>query len=264
MTDTACAEYSLLIQADLDGELDAAASAALAAHVQDCRGCAGLRDRLAAQSRALRGELPRHAAPDALRAAVAAMAAPPRSTVPPPPTGFRRRSLFAGGGFVAGAAIAACLMLLVLPVLRPVLGPVLGPVGPGDAALLLSSHLRALEPGHLMDVVSTDQHTVKPWFDGRIAFSPPVDDFAKQGFPLLGGRLDYLGTRQVAVLVYGHGKHVIDVYVWPRQGEVAPRTVLDDGYRIASWSSGGFRIQAVTDADAAALDAFVALWRRGG
>jgi anti-sigma factor RsiW len=255
MTEMACAEYSLLIQADLDGELDAAASAALAAHVQDCRGCAGLRDRLAAQSRALRGEVPRHAAPDALRAPLTAMAAP-RSTAPPPPTGFRRRSLFAGGGFVAGAAIAACLMLLVLPGLRP--------AAPGDAALLLSSHLRALEPGHLMDVVSTDQHTVKPWFDGRIAFSPPVDDFAKQGFPLLGGRLDYLGTRQVAVLVYGHGKHVIDVYVRPQPGEVAPGTVLADGYRIASWTGGGFRFQAVTDADAAALDAFVALWRRGG
>jgi anti-sigma factor RsiW len=256
MTETACAEYMLLIQADLDRELDAAASAALAAHVVDCRGCAALRDRLATQSRALRGELPRHAAPDSLRAALTAMAAAPQSVAPPPPSGFRRPSLFAGGGFVAGAAIAACLMLLVLPGVRP--------AAPGDAALLLSSHLRALEPGHLMDVVSTDQHTVKPWFDGRVAFSPPVDDFAKDGFPLLGGRLDYLGTRQVAVLVYGHAKHVIDVYVWPQPGEVAPGTVLDDGYRIASWTGDGFRFQAVTDADAAALDAFVALWRRGG
>lgn len=256
MTETACAEYTLLIQADLDGELDAAASAALAAHVADCRGCAALRDRLAAQSRAVRRDLPRHAAPDSLRASLAAMAVPAAASAPPPPTGFRRRSVVAGGGFVAGAAIAASVMLMALPMLRP--------AAPGDAALLLTSHLRALEPGHLMDVVSTDQHTVKPWFDGHIAFSPPVDDFAKQGFPLLGGRLDYIGTRQVAVLVYGHAKHVIDVYVWPQAGEVAPGTVLDDGYRIASWTGGGFRFQAVTDADAAALDAFVALWRRAG
>lgn len=256
MKETACAEYTLLIQADLDGELDAAAAAALAAHVETCPGCGALRERMAAQTRALREALPRHAAPDALRAAITAMAAPPAAAVPPAPGGFRRRSVFAGGGFVAGAVIAASVMLLVPPLLRP--------PAPGDAALLLASHLRALEPGHLMDVISTDQHTVKPWFDGRIAFSPPVADFAREGFPLLGGRLDYLGTRQVAVLVYGHAKHVIDVYVWPARGEAAPATVLDDGYRIASWTRGGFRFQAVTDADAGALDAFVGLWRRGG
>ncbi len=253
MMGTACAEYTLLIQADLDGELDAAASATLAAHVEDCRVCAALRDRLAADSRALRGELSRYAAPESLRAAITAMGSPASAAVPAPPSGFRRRSLFAGAGFVAGAAIAASVMLLVLPVLRP--------AAPGDVALLLASHLRALEPGHLMDVISADQHTVKPWFDGRIAFSPPVEDFAKEGFPLLGGRLDYLGTRQVAVLVYGHAKHVIDVYVWPESGEAAPSTVLDHGYRIASWTGGGFRFQAVTDADAATLDAFVSLWR---
>lgn len=250
MNETACTEYTLLIQADLDGELDAAASAALAAHVATCPGCAALRERMAAQARALREELPRHAAPASLRAAVAAMA--PAATVPPP-SGFRRRGFLAGGGFVVGAAVAASVLLL-LPVMRA--------GAPDDASLLMASHLRALEPGHLMDVVSTDQHTVKPWFDGRIAFSPPVADFAGEGFPLRGGRLDYLGTRQVAVLVYGHAKHVIDVYVWPEAGESAPRTVLDHGYRIASWTQGGFRFQAVTDADAATLQAFVGLWRK--
>jgi anti-sigma factor RsiW len=255
MKETACAGYALLIQADLDGELDAGAAAALAAHVAECRACAALRDRLAAQSRALRGELGRYPAPETLRASVAAMASAPAAAAPSP-GGFRRRSLIAGSGFVAGAAVAASVMLLVLPALRP--------AAPGDAALLLASHLRALEPGHLMDVISTDRHTVKPWFDGRIAFSPPVANFAKEGFPLLGGRLDYLGTRQVAVLVYGHMKHVIDVYVSPESGEAAPSTVIDHGYRIASWTRGGFRFQAVTDADVVSLDAFVGLWWRGG
>ncbi len=98
---------------------------------------------------------------------------------------------------------------------------------------------------------------------GRLAFSPPVADFARQGFPLLGGRLDYVGTRQVAVLVYGHVKHIIDVFVWPARGDAAPRTVFDHGYRIVSWTQAGFRFHAVSDVDPAALRAFVGLWRRG-
>ena len=240
-----CDAFALLVQADHDGELDAAAAAALVAHVSACPGCAALRDRLGAQSRALRDALPRHVASPALRAALAAKLSAPATGLPPGPR-RRRPAMLAFGGFGTGAAVAATFLLLLR--------------APAPDPGLLASHLRALQPGHLMDVVSTDRHTVKPWFDGRIGFAPPVQDFAGAGYPLLGARLDYLGPRQVAVLVYGHAKHVIDLYVWPARGTAAPRTTQIDGYRVAAWTQDGFAHRAITDADPPVLASFVALW----
>jgi anti-sigma factor RsiW len=160
-------------------------------------------------------------------------------------------AIHTAGGFGAGAAIAACLALLLLP------------AGPDGDAELVADHIRALQPGHLTDVLSSDQHTVKPWFDGRIDYAPPVKDFSSQGFPLIGGRLDYVRDRPVAALAYRRDKHLIDLYVWPDQGPAAaPAADARNGYNIVRWREDGMAFTAVSDVEAAQLRDFAELWRR--
>jgi anti-sigma factor RsiW len=114
-----------------------------------------------------------------------------------------------------------------------------------------------------MDVVSTDQHTVKPWFDGRLDFAPPVKDLRSLGFPLAGGRLDYLAGRPVAALVYQRDKHLIDLYVWPDDGRLArgPADGSRNGYDFKRWSQNGMVFWAVSDLNGAELSDFVRLWK---
>jgi len=241
----ACEEMRLLVQADLDGELDAAATAALEAHVRDCPGCAALQRDLTALSARMRGELRPLAAPERLRRTL--LAHIPAEV--PAPSGFRRR-LGPLVGFGAGAAVAAALLLAVLP----------PRVGMDADAELVSGHIRALQPGHMTDVVSTDQHTVKPWFDGRVNYAPPVRDFVSEGFPLIGGRLDYVGGRPVAVLVYRRDKHPIDLYVWPSTESAGVSVAAENGYSVVKWARDGMAFRAVSDVEVDQLKAFAGLW----
>ncbi|HWZ99800.1 MAG TPA: anti-sigma factor [Candidatus Dormibacteraeota bacterium] len=116
------------------------------------------------------------------------------------------------------------------------------------AAEIVDAHIRSLQPGHLTDVTSTDQHTVKPWFDGKVPFAPPVRDFAEEGFPLIGGRLDVLQGQTVAALVYGRRKHFISVFVFPEHGEESEKySGAKNGYQWISWRQGELRLCAVSD-----------------
>ncbi len=239
MIEDACEEMLLLIQADLDGELDAAAVAALAAHLKTCPTCALLQRDLAALSSRLRSEAPRYTAPLALRRAIQQQV-PARSD--------RKPFWTHGGAFAAGLAVAGIAFAVL-------------PRGGGEMLRddAVAAHIRALQPGHLYDVESTDKHTVKPWFDGRLDYAPPVRDFAAAGYPLIGGRLDYLAGRPVAVLVYRRAKHVIDVFVWPGEGAWDDATVK--GYAVQGWDQDGYRFRAVSDVTPDDLAAFARLWR---
>ncbi len=257
-----CDEMRLLVQADVDGELAAAEAARVAAHLEHCDGCAELQRQLLVLAQPLRREMPYYAASDALRAAVQSRVAAVASATPSParapvaqPSWWRRRlSLRLGpvAPFGAGFAVAACLALvLVLP----------RSGGLPDA--VVANHIRALQPGHLMDVASTDQHTVKPWFDGRIDFAPPVQDLKAEGFPLAGGRLDYLGGRPVAALVYQRRQHTIDLFVWPDSGAIGYDAAEGsrNGYNFLRWSRNGMTFWAVSDLGAQELADFVRLWQ---
>ena len=160
------------------------------------------------------------------------------------------------GGFGAGV-LAVALLLWVL-----------GPAGPWRPAVdatpeLVAAHVRSLMASHLTDVAASDQHVVKPWFQGRLDFAPPVEDFAADGYPLAGGRLDYLAGRPVAALVYRRHQHVINLLVWPaRDAADAPSAALRDaqGYHVVQWRDGAMRFAAVSDVNVAELQAFERLW----
>ena len=250
----------LLVQAELDGELDAAEAAALAAHREGCPVCQAAAAELSQARALIAGERDNlhHALPAELRQRILSQLPPSARPSPSTRSGAASRGSVwrwwsGAAGFGLGAACAAALALLVVL-----------PGGSDFGEQVVAGHIRALQPGHLEDVASTDQHTVKPWFDGRIDFAPPVKDLAAERFPLRGGRLDYLAGRPVAALVYQHDKHLIDLYVWPAPGDSpqAPRTEQLQGYNIVHWRDGGMALWAVSDLEAAQLREFAQDWRR--
>lgn len=128
---------------------------------------------------------------------------------------------------------------------------------------ILAGHVRSLMPGHLTDVLSSDQHTVKPWFNGKLDYSPPVTDFADRGYPLVGGRLDYVASRTVAALVYGRRKHVINVLLWPvSAGTSGVEIETRQGYHMLHWTRDGYAYWVVSDLALAELDEFATLLRQ--
>jgi anti-sigma factor RsiW len=245
----------LLVQAEFDGELDAAEAATLAAHRQHCPVCQAAAAALQ-RVRLLMDDGLYEPAPDDVRRRIMARLAAAQPPAPAPPWALQSRMRTwwsAGIGFGLGAACAAALAFLIA-----------APSGPDLTRELVASHIRALQPGHLEDVVSTDRHTVKPWFDGRLDFAPPVKDLKDVGFPLKGGRLDYVEGRPVAALVYQRDKHIIDLYIWPgEQGErSAPQLAEYHGYNIVHWTWNAMTFWAVSDVEPVQLHDFAQAWQR--
>jgi len=244
-----CPDKSVLLHGMLDGELDVVGALAFEAHMKECPACAAEYQRQQAIRAALRRSELRDRAPDALRRRIAALA-----DVPAEPWWHRLLAGWRWGGAGAAVLATALALLLVLP-------------GGGEdlTRQLVDSHVRSLLAEHLTDVVSSDRHTVKPWFAGKLDAAPPVIDLAPQGFPLAGGRLDYLDRRVVAALVYRRREHVINLFVWPQPGaaDAAVTEETEEGYRLLHWTRSGLQFWAVSDVDLSDLQTFQAAYQQG-
>jgi anti-sigma factor RsiW len=232
-----CAESRLLLHAHADDELDVAHSLELERHLKTCSDCAAENKSLRSLKAALREPSLLHRAPASLRRDVERMTDTPRAETQP------RFNVLLLWKFLAFGAAAVALLTIIL---RP------GGISEHGELLneAVSSHVRSLMVQHLTDVASSDQHTVKPWFDGKLDFAPQgVKDFAAQGFPLVGGRLDYLRGRAVAALVYQRNKHFINVFVWPETMAASAKEEIDNlrGYSIVNRQAGGFHYCLVSD-----------------
>ena len=230
----------------VDGELDAARAADFERHLVSCAECVAA---LEAQE-ALRSSLQRaglyERAPSTLRKKIRAELGSPAADRMPITSASRKLSW-------AWLAVAATFVLAALIGWRFI--ELRGGRESAYASAIVDAHLRSLQPGHLEDVVSTDQHTVKPWFDGKVDFAPPVRDFTSDGFPLQGGRLDVVRGRTVAVLVYARRKHVVNVFVWPTtERNAAPRSGSHLGYQWVDWRRDGMEMCAVSDVASADLE----------
>ncbi|MFO1055930.1 MAG: hypothetical protein U1E53_03070 [Dongiaceae bacterium] len=220
----------------------------------------------AASSAALRAEAEYHEAPEGLAARLAAAAAAAAAAADPAPALPLRRPR-PRRSWQRAPALALAASLALVAVLSGGIGYYAGLGVPQDGGLveqLVDSHVRSLQAEHLTDVASTDQHTVKPWFDGRIDSAPPVRDLAAEGFPLVGGRLDYLDGRPVAALVYRRARHPINLFVWPHQAGTARPDLATErrGYNVRHWQAGDLDFWLVSDLEMSELAQLEALLRR--
>jgi anti-sigma factor RsiW len=247
-----CERARELLSPYLDGELSAEERRIVAAHIEGCRRCSAQAAEFQHIGRTL-AEAGREPLPKTLalrvRANLAREAQGEASRIALP--AVRRGASFQARSFLRQAAvIAAACVLSALATWW-----ILGTVGEGSRMEqeVLAAHVRSLLQDSPIQVASSDAHTVKPWFAGRIDFSPDVKDLAADGFPLLGGRLDYVGGRRVGAVVYKRRLHTISLFMWPSAGVSEPRLVTRNGYNLLAWSRGGVSYWAVSDVSAGEL-----------
>lgn len=250
-----CDEVAALLAADADGEVDSLRSHAILRHIAGCAACASRRRDLLELKQHLRTELPRHAAPEALRARLIAehgAAAPGARTIAPD-----RRWRWFGAGALSGGLAAGLIWAASLGLV---------PLGWGEdlSARVVGLHTRATLGNHLIEVASSDRHKVKPWLSARLDYSIPVIDASAAGFPLLGARIDQLEGRPVATLVYRRRDHVVDVFVRPEGATTTPATMRSvRGFNVATAQGAEMEWLAVSDLQASELSEFVEGLARG-
>ena len=232
-----CTDPRDLVQAYLDRELNLAKNLEMEHHFRECVTCSEAYE----EGRRLRtslneGKLYFSVPPDLHERIRAVVRDEARGS------GHPRLFSWRAMPFGVPVALAAVIALSVVPLLRQ---PMMPNLLVGE---LVSGHIRSLMVDHLVDVESTDQHTVRPWFNGKIDYAPPVTDFAASGFTLVGGRMDYVGGRPVAVLVYRHKAHLVNLFIWPdRAGASGTTTSTADGYSLVHWNDGDLTYWAVSD-----------------
>ena len=240
-----CAEVETLIGASLDGELDAPTAVALDTHVASCPNCSATLEKL----QWLRAEIAAADVDWSATADLRRLAAAVRRKHARPwwKAGWLREFAVAGAAAVLTLAIAVNRFET--------------PRAPVERQIV-DSHIRSLQPEHLVDVPSSDRHTVKPWFQGKLSFAPPVPDLGADGFELVGGRLDVIGGRPAAAIVYKRRNHVINVWIAPADGaERRPESSEAEGFHVVEWQRDRMRYWVVSDLNAAELSGFAGLLR---
>ncbi len=245
-----CTDIQAAIHGYIDGELDAVRNLEIERHLQQCAVCTQAYEADQALRRVISGSAPYFHASAELRKRLQSSvrrvsdSSPHFGAVP-----WFRLSL------AASVAMVAILAWLLVPRPHGVDAEQL------VAQAVVSNHVRSLMVDHVADVMSSDQHTVKPWFTGKLDFSPLVNDLAKEGFPLVGGRLDYLENRPVAALVYQRQNHLINLFIWPAPDDthVNPRALMRQGYHLFHWSKSGMTYWAISDLNETELQEFVRL-----
>ena len=261
-----CKDARQLITGYVDGELDLVGSMEVESHLEDCGSCLqtlkSQRElKQAIRSSALSFDMPRGLENRVMAATRKESKASARKSATASSGLSALRSWRWLSGSASFALGAAAMMLFMLVGRNLVHTPNGSRTEDSLSEEIVSSHVRSLQASHLFDVASTDQHTVKPWFTGKLDYSPPVVDLADQGFPLTGGRLDYIGGRPVAALVYHRRKHIINLFVWTSGAGSAnlrgePKTVSLRGYHTIGWSRGGMTFSAISDVNGGDLKQF--------
>src|SRR5215212_3381121 len=241
-----------LLSAFVDGELLPGEAAEVEKHFQSCAECTAAHSALVNTSSRIKASLMRYQAPDVLKSRILAGLNEQADDVPAQdrPRAPRR---FVWSTIAAAAAIAIVSSASTIAVMHR------RGADSSVANEVLTSHIRSLMPGHLTDVASNDQHNVKPWFNGRVDVSPDVPRLDSLGYPLLGGRVDYIGGRRVATVVYGRRQHVINVFEWPAStdAELQPTASRANGYNLIRMRHNGIELWTVSDLNLAELRGFL-------
>ena len=251
-----CQEYHDFIDPYIDNELDVATAILVKLHLRECSLCQQLLESRKALCALLNNPQLRFEVPDSLPRRI-------QSALPAATANARQRSgeRSVVPWFTIPLGLAAALAVVVGLLFLNQRGMFDRPGGNALVEEVISSHVRSLLATHLLDVPSTDQHTVKPWFNGKLKFSPPVQDFTAQGFRLIGGRLDYINGREVAALVYQRNKHIINLFIAPSDSgrTEAVQSFANNGYNVLHWDRDGFEFWAASDINKEELTAFADL-----